>query len=169
MTKRNLAIAVIFGLAALTSGNAAWSQENADQAALAKAMGGAKVSLQQGLTASAREGQPISAKFEVEDGKLQLSVYTTKDGKFSEVVVDPRTGKIAKVSAITEGDDLTHAKSQSVAMAKAKSSLKQGVDKAQESGSRAVSVAPEEKNGHAVASIVLMKGKQSKTIEKSLD
>lgn len=38
--------------------------------------------------ASESEGQPISGKFEVEDGKLQLAVYTAKDGKFFEVIVD---------------------------------------------------------------------------------
>jgi hypothetical protein len=45
-----------------------------EQAELANALGEAKVSLQQALVASESEGQPISGKFEVEDGKLQLSV-----------------------------------------------------------------------------------------------
>ena len=34
--------------------------------------------------ASEREGQPISGKFEVDNGKLQLSVYTAKEGTFSK-------------------------------------------------------------------------------------
>jgi len=38
----------------------------------------AKVSLEQGLTASTNAAKPISAKFEIEDGKLQLSIYTAK-------------------------------------------------------------------------------------------
>jgi len=67
-------------------------------------MSNAKVSLQQGLKAGEREGQPISGKFEVEDGKLQLSVYTAKEGKFFEVIVDHMTGNIAKVESITEGE-----------------------------------------------------------------
>jgi hypothetical protein len=162
--------ALALGLAFMASGYAAWSEENSDQTALVKAMVGAKVSLQQGLTASSKEGRPISAKFEVEDGKLQLSVYTAKDGKFFEVVVNHKTGKIAKVVPITEGDDLAHAKSQSAAMTKAKSSLKQAVDKARSSAAfRGVSVTPEEKDGHVVASVVLVKGKQFKTLEERLD
>lgn len=162
--------ALALGLALMASGYAAWSEENSDQTALVKAMVGAKVSLQQGLTASSKEGRPISAKFEVEDGKLQLSVYTAKDGKFFEVVVNHKTGKIAKVVPITEGDDLAHAKSQSAAMTKAKSSLKQAVDKARSSAAfRGVSVTPEEKDGHVVASVVLVKGKQFKTLEERLD
>src|SRR5437899_2219114 len=55
---------------------------------LAKAVSGATVSLAKGLAASAREGKPISAKFELEHGVLQLSVYTAKGGKFSEAIVD---------------------------------------------------------------------------------
>src|SRR2546425_595422 len=77
---------------------------------LAKAVSGATVSLAKGLAASAREGKPISAKFELEHGVLQLSVYTAKGGKFSEVIVDHTTGKEAKVDAITGGEDLTAAK-----------------------------------------------------------
>src|SRR6516225_6039591 len=61
----------------------AWCAEQ-DDAALIKAMSGAKVTLQQGLTASERGGRPISGKFEIEDGKLQLSIYTEKAGKFFE-------------------------------------------------------------------------------------
>jgi len=44
-----------------------------ERAQLAKALTGAKVTLHSGLQTSASQGKPISAKFEVEDGKLQLS------------------------------------------------------------------------------------------------
>src|SRR5256712_13512762 len=90
---------------------------------LAKAVSGATVSLAKGLAASAREGKPISAKFELEHGVLQLSVYTAKGGKFSEVIVDHTTGKEAKVDAITGGEDLTAAKAQNTVMPKATRSL----------------------------------------------
>ena len=83
-----------------------------DAAALAAKLKEAKVSLQQGLSASAKNGKPISGKFEVEDGKLQLSVYTEKGGAFSEVVVDPKTGRVAKVEAIEGGEDLPAAKTR---------------------------------------------------------
>src|SRR5207237_7419448 len=68
---------------------AARAEEAKDQAALAKALAAAKVSLEKALSASQREGKPISGKFEIgDDGKLQLSVYTAKGDKFSEVIVD---------------------------------------------------------------------------------
>jgi hypothetical protein len=91
-----------------------------EQHTLIKSLGSAKVSLQHGLTAAQRQGQPISGKFEVEDGKFQLSVYTANKGQFAEVLVDYSTGKILKSEPITEGGDLDAAKAQSEALAKAK-------------------------------------------------
>jgi hypothetical protein len=46
--------------------------EEAPQEALVKLLDAAKINLQQGLAAGEQEGQPISAKFEVDQGKLQL-------------------------------------------------------------------------------------------------
>jgi hypothetical protein len=171
MTRRKMMFAVAIVIATFGSCYATWMAEAADDAALIKALGSAKISLQQGLTASQREGQPISAKFELEEGKLQLSVYTAKAGKYFEVIVDYTTGKVVKSEPITEGEDLTHSKSQSAAMAKAKTQLKDAVDKATraESGSRALSITPELKGGHSVASIVLLKGTQVQTVTQQLD
>jgi hypothetical protein len=131
-----------------------------DQHALIKSLGSAKVSLQQGLTAAQRQGQPISGKFEVEDGKFQLSVYTANNGQFSEVLVDYGTGKIAKSEPITQGGELDTAKAQSAALAKAKITLRAAIDKAAKGsrGFRAVSVTPGLKDGHAIALVVLLKG-----------
>ena len=67
-----------------------------DDARLASEMKGVKVTLAQGLKAASTTGKPISGKFEVENGKLQLSVYTAKAGVFSEVIVDHKTGKVTK-------------------------------------------------------------------------
>jgi hypothetical protein len=122
------------------------------------------------LAASASEGKPISAKFEVEDGKLQLSVYTENNGQFKEVVVDHQTGKVAKTEAITEGDDLVAAKSQSAVMAKAKASLSAAVAKATAAniGSQAVSVMPSIKS-RPVAQVTLLNAGTWKTVTEKLD
>src|SRR6201993_1035036 len=80
--------------------------EDADPAALAAAMKNATATLQGGLRASEAQGTPISAKFEIEDGKLQLSVYTMRSNDFMEVVADPNTGAIAKAEKITDADAL---------------------------------------------------------------
>jgi len=150
-----------------------WAQTPADQehAELAKALKDAKIPLERGLTASAKEGKPISAKYEVEDGKLQLSVYTMKGNNFSEVIVDHKTGKIAKAEPITKGDDLSHAKEQSEAMAKAKRSLGAAASEAvkENKGYRVVSVMPAMKEGHPVADVTLVKGTEWKTVSEKLD
>ncbi len=92
MTRRKMLLmtagATVLGLAALVGfadHNAIFADDDDDegQEALIKLLDTAKINLQQGLAASEPQGQPISAKFEVDDGKLQLSVYTAKEGKFS--------------------------------------------------------------------------------------
>jgi len=161
---------MVISLAAGLVGQRVYAQIHSDHP-LIKGVTDAKATLQQGLTVAAQEGRPISAKFEVEDGKLQLSIYTAKNGKFSEVIVDHTTGKVAKTEAITEGEDLAEAKSQNATMQKAKTDLKTAVDKATaaSAGSRAIDVTPALKDGHPVASITLLTGQQIQSIEQPLE
>jgi uncharacterized membrane protein YkoI len=179
MTRRKMLLttagATVLGLAALV-GFAdrdfifASDDDDEGQEALAKKLGDAKINLQQGLAASEQQGQPISAKFEVDEGKLQLSVYTAREGKFFEVLVNYATGKVLKIEPITEGDDLAAATSQSAAMTKATTTLKEAVDKAtaQSANARVVSAVPSLKDGHPVASIVLLDGEKFKTVQQPL-
>src|SRR5438445_12520953 len=159
---RKITIALAFLVAWFFAMPTGWTQQSDDKghAELAKVLKDAKISLQRGLTASAKEGKPISAKYEVEHGKLQLSVYTTKGDTFSEVIVDHKTGKVAKADPITSGDDLTAAKAQGEAMSKTKTSLQAAVSKAVKAnkGYKAVSVMPSLKDGHPIAETTLMKG-----------
>jgi hypothetical protein len=139
-------------------------------AVLAKALTGVTITLQQGLTAAQASGTPISAKFEVEDGKLQLSVYTMKGDKFFEVVVDHKTGKVSATEAITDGHDLAAAKKQAEAMAKTKVSLREFVAKAEKAnaGFVAVSIVAAMEDGAAQAHVSLLKGVESKEIREKL-
>jgi hypothetical protein len=165
--------ALAFFVMGLCAAPLVWAQPHDDKerAELAKALKEAKVSLQRGVTASVKEGKPISAKYEVEDGKLQLSVYTMKGDKFSEVIVDHKTGKVAKAEPITKGDDLKDAKAQSEAMAKAKRSLEAAASAAvkENKGFRAVSAIPAMKDDHPVAEVTLLKGAEWKTVAEKLD
>ncbi len=142
-----------------------------EKSSLAANMKDAKVSLERGIAASKAKGVPISAKYEVENGKLQLSVYTAKGDAFSEVIVDHKTGKVAKSEPITGGEDVTAAKSQNEAMSKANTSLQAAVSKAVKAnkGYKAVSATPSLKDGHPTADITLMKGTESKTVSEQLD
>src|SRR6266581_4914984 len=173
MTRKGWFVPVL-AAAAICSGSRLAAQDNdapeGNQTTLAKALLGARVSLGRGLAASASHGQAISAKFEMEEGKFQLSVYTLKDGKYFEVIVDHNSGKVVKAEPITEAEDYTAAQSQSAAMAKAKGSLRAAVEQALRgnAGFRAVSVTPSLKDGRAAADVTLAKGDELKTVSVPL-
>jgi len=173
MMKKFALLTMVVTLVWLLGASAGWAQkyEGKEGAELVNALKGAKVSLEKGLSASKPEGKPISGKFEMEGGKLQLSIYTEKGGKFSEVLVDPTSGKILKVEAIESGEDLTAAKAQGEAMAKAKRSLHSAMRKALKAhkGFRAVSIFPALKDGHPVAEITLLKEEEYKSVSEKLD
>ena len=88
MMKRHLMFAVAFAAAILASSSRTLlSAEQSDQA-LIKAIGGAKISLLQGIAQVAKTEVPTDAKYELEDGKLMLSIYTSdtaaEDNSFNE-------------------------------------------------------------------------------------
>ncbi len=173
MTRKGWFVSVL-AAAAMCWGSTLAAQDNdapdGNQTTLAKALMGARVSLERGLAASASHGQAISAEFEMEEGKLQLSVYTLKDGKYFEVIVDHNSGTVVKAEPITEDEDYTAARSQSAAMAKAKVSLRAAVEKTlrDNAGYRAVSITPSLKDGRVVADVALAKGEQTKTVSVPL-
>ena len=72
-----------------------------------------------------------------------------------------------KIEAITEGEDLAAAKSQSAAMTKAKADLKSAAEKAaaQTAGSRAISVTPDLEGGRAATAVALLDGDRFKMVE----
>jgi hypothetical protein len=121
---------ITIGLAAAgflaVAGLSSWAEDKSP-AALAKALAEASVSLDQGLLAAARESKPISGKFELDEGALQLSVYTMKGDQFAEVIVDHKSGTIKKSEKITDTSDLKAATKQARAMATAKLPLDQAV------------------------------------------
>ena len=147
----------------LPAGAAMSDKEKAD---LAPIVSGAKVTLEQAMATSKKDGKPVSAKFEIDNGKPQLSVYTVKEGsKYFEVIVDQTSGEITKADAITGGDDLTAAKKQSDGMFRATRELREAVKEAKRDnpGYNAVSVSSEMKDNHSVATVLLVKDNDWKT------
>lgn len=145
------------------AGAAMTDKEKAD---LAPIVSGAKVTLEQAMATSKKNGKPVSAKFEIENGKPQLSVYTVKEGsKYFEVIVDQTSGEIAKADPITGGDDLTEAKKQSDGMFRATRELREAVKEAKHDnpGYNAVSISSEMKDNHSVATVLLVKDNDWKT------
>jgi hypothetical protein len=91
-----LVIAVVF---ATLGESFAWA-EDADQAALIKALPGAKLTLLQGIDQVAKGAEvPIEAKYEMVKDKLMLSIYTSakgfdtaaEDNSFNEYIGDVTT------------------------------------------------------------------------------
>jgi hypothetical protein len=173
--KKSLAIGMAAAVALAIAGMFAWAadddDDNMNPALLAKALSEASVALDQGLEAAEREGTPISGEFEIQDGALQLSVYTMKGDQFSEVVVDHKSGSIKESEPITDPDDLKDAKEQGEAMAKAKLPLAAAIARAVKAnnGSRAVSVVPMLDGGQPVASVTLINAGEVKKVTEKLD
>ena len=167
-TVRLLSLIAAVGLwsAALAT---AWAETD-DPKALAAALKDATATLQGGLKASEQQGTPISAEFEIEDGKLQLSVYTMKGNDFMEVVTDPQTGA-ATAKELSDAVDLKNAAEQKAAMAKAKMTLLVATEAAVKAnpGFQAVSIYPQLQNGHAVAEVTLLQGTVLKKVTEKLD
>ena len=142
-----------------------------EKAELSPVVANAKVTLEQGLATSKKNGKPVSAKFEIENGKPQLSIYTVRDGnKYFEVIVDHTSGEIAKVEPITGGDDLTAAKRQNDSLFRATRELREAVKEAKRDnpGYVAVSVWSEMKDSHSIATVTLVKDNDWKTVANDL-
>jgi len=174
--KKHIALMIVAAALGFVAAPAV-GQEIKDAAAMAKAMAAATVKLDQGIKASAAQGTPISAKYELDEkGALQLSVYTMKAGapanaQFSEVIVDYAKGTVSKTETITDTGDLKHAADQSAAMAKAKTTLEQAAAKAatDNAGYTVVAVIPALQGANPVADVTLMKGTEVKKASVKLD
>jgi hypothetical protein len=172
MIPRAIRLLVLVATVALPSiGGTPSRAQDDDVAALAAALKDINFTLQDALKASEKEGQPISAQFEIDDGKLQISIYTSKADEFAEVVVDPKTGAIVKSEKITDDDDLSDAADQKAGMAKAKISLIDAANAAvkDNSGSRAVAIFPDLREDHAIAEVTLLQGTTTEKVTEKLD
>ncbi len=143
---------------------------------LTRALQGAWLPLESGLAVSAREGMPLSAKYEIDDGAFQLSVYTSKTGPssgdvFMEVIVDESSGVVLKSETISDGGDLAAAQAQKAAMDRARRSLAEATADAVKTnaGYRAVSATPSLDNGRPVAEVTLVRGDDWKVVFERLD
>jgi hypothetical protein len=164
-----LVLVVTIGVSS-TNALPAWAQDE-DVAALAAALKETKLTLQGGIKAAEREGQPISAQFEIDNGNLQLSIYTSKGEDFTEVIADPTSGAIVTSEKIIDSDDLSDAADQKAAMEKATVSLLAAAATAEQDnpGSRVVGIFPDLKDGHAVAEVTLLQGESAKKVTEKLD
>ena len=141
------------------------------QETLARELKRAWLPLESAIVASKSAGTPISAKYEIDDGAFQLSVYTMKAGSFSEVIVDYSAGMIAKVETITDAGDLASAQAQKDVLTKAIRTLAEATADvvSQHAGYRAVNAVPSLDGDHPVVEVILFNGSDWKTVTGRLD
>jgi hypothetical protein len=166
------AAALMIALSCFVAGVAAAAQPytSSDRAAIGAALGHARVTLTDGLTAAESYGTPVSARFEMDRGILQLSVYVLgADGKFSEVVVNTVTGKVTGVQPIA-GLKLAAARAASRSLPGATVSLSDAVSRAErfQIGYRAVRIIPGSQNGKPIAEVTLARDKDFKAVLQQL-
>ena len=174
-TASAMLMATMFGLiAAVPVVNA---DDSKDTKALLEALGKTKHTLIDGVRQAAKGGAvAISAKFELEDGKLSLSVYTAEKG----LSVPPEQNSLQELSGSPEQDkwqptvevfkDVPHvarSSQQLTLMALGKSSLANIIAQARKTQSGTVfSVTPIIRNHKAVAEVLVAdKGKVKKVIQ----
>jgi hypothetical protein len=94
MLSRALRLLVLVASAGLSSAGAgpAWAQDD-ELEAMATALKDTTFTLQDGLKAGEREGQPISAQFEIDDGKLQISGMRAPVDQNGPEIVDVGKGR----------------------------------------------------------------------------
>jgi hypothetical protein len=153
------------------------ADDSKDTKALLEALGKTKHTLIDGVRQAAKGGAvAISAKFELEDGKLSLSVYTAEKG----LSVPPEQNLLQELSGSPEQDkwqptvelfkDVPHvarSSQQLTLMALGKSSLANIIARARKTQSGTVfSVTPIIRNHKAVAEVLVAdKGKVKKVIQ----
>jgi hypothetical protein len=168
---KNVTIAVVAASILAIAGLPSWAEDHDDLATLAKALPQASLPLEKACKVSEREGKPVSAKYELENGALQLSIYTMKGSRFSELIIDHTSGAVAKEEWITDADDMKAAQAQAAAMAKGKVTLDVAIANAVNgnAGFRAVSATPTLEADRPVAVVILMKGEDVKKVTEKLD
>jgi len=142
------------------------AEDSKDAQALLEALGKSKHTLLDGVRQAAKAGAvPISAKFELEDGKLSLSVYTAGKG----LSVPPEQNVLQELSGSPEGENWTpnvevfkdvphvaRSSEQLTLMALGKSSLADIIARAQKAQSGTVfSITPVIRNHKAVTEVLI--------------
>lgn len=126
-------------MVALSSVYAIGADDAKETQALLKELGKSKLTLLDGVRQAAKGGAvPISAKFELEDGKLSLSVYTAEKGLsvpaeknvLQELAGSPESDWKPNVEVFKDVPHVARSSEQLTLMALAKSSLADVIERA---------------------------------------
>lgn len=170
MTRRHATFAIALGLATLTGSHGLLSAEGGDQA-LISAMPGAKHSLLQGIAQVAKGTEvPIEAKYEMENGKLMLSVYTSakgfdtaaEDNSFNEYKGDATTSAwTPKKEVFADLKHIARSAQYHALLSMTKTTIPAIIQKASAQGT-VLSVKEKIRNGRPVFEVMMAQGNTAK-------
>jgi hypothetical protein len=172
MARRNLGLATAFGLATLLGSYGSLLAEEVDQTLL-RAMGNAKVTLAQGIAQVAKGTEvPTEAKYEMENGKLMLSVYTSakgfetaaEDNSFNEYSGEATTGSWApKKEVFADLKHIARSAQYHTLLSTTKMTIPAIIQKATAQGT-VFSVKEKVRNGKPVFEVMTAQGNTAKTM-----
>ena len=138
--------------------------------ALAAALKHVKSTLEDGLKAAERIGKPISAKFALEDGTLQLSLWVATEDGFAEFILYPVLRTVTEIYDFRDPDKLKIATEQKLAMDRATMSLLSAAQNAVKAnhGLRAASAYPVLQEGDPIAVVTLLDANAVKIVTEKL-
>jgi hypothetical protein len=142
---------------------------DSERSVLARVLPNTKLSLPTALKTSERMGTPLSARIEVQDNDLVISVYTAKNDDFSEVVFSARSGSILKVQPV-DGLKRAAAKGETASLIGATVPLHEAVHRAERAnpGYWAIRVIPGVVENRPVAIVMLTKNNAFRTVAEDL-
>jgi hypothetical protein len=151
------------------------ADDDADMKPLVQALGKSKLSLLQGVRQAKDRGAVISAKFELEDGKLSLSVYTAEKGLsvpaeknvLEELSGSPEDKWDPKVEVFKDVEHVSRSAEQLAIVAMGRTPLADLIARVQKAhGGTVFSVKPVVKNHKPMAEVlVATKGKVTKLLQ----
>ena len=171
MAKQNLALAIAFGLATLVGSYGSLLAEEVDQTLL-RAIGNAKVTMAQGIAQVAKGTEvPTEAKYEMENGKLMLSVYTSakgfetaaEDNGFNEYSGEATTASWApKKEVFADLKHIARSAQYHTLLSMTKVTIPTIIQKASPQGT-VFSVKEKVRNGRPVFEVMTVQGNNAKT------
>lgn len=157
---------VLVAVLSLALGGSA-SAEDADQATLIKALPSAKLSLLQGIAQVAKGTEvPIEAKYELANGKLMLSIYTSakgldtaaEDNSFNEYIGDVTTATWSpKKEVFADLKHIARSAQYHALLSMTKASIPTIIQKASAQGT-VLSVKEKVRNGRPVFEVMIVQG-----------
>jgi hypothetical protein len=138
--------------------------------ALAAALEHVKGTLENSLQAGEEIGKPISAKFALDDGSLQLSLWVAREDGFAEFILYPALRFVTEIYDFRDPDKLKVATAEKLAMDSATVSLLSATENAIKAnhGLRAVSVYPVLAEGDPIAVVTLLDTNAVKIVTEKL-